>query len=75
MNYLLIALYTLAIFVIGLLAGIALRASLDAEAFRMIEAENRDLHRENAKLKKQAAPEVIEIRDERPEPENFFAPF
>lgn len=75
MNYLLIALYTLAVFTIGLFIGLALKTSIDAEAFRKLEIKNRNLHRENAKLKKQAAPEVIEIRDERKQPENLFAPF
>lgn len=75
MSYLLIALYTLAVFSIGLFIGLALKTSIDAESFRRLEIKNRNLHRENEQLKKQQTPEVIEIRDDRREPESFFTPF
>ena len=75
MNYLLIALYTLAVFSIGLFFGLALKTSIDAEAFRRLAIKNRDLHRENEKLKKQKAPEVIEIHDGIENPGRFYKPF
>lgn len=75
MNYLIIVLYTLAVFTIGLFTGLALKTSYDAEAFRKLEIRNRDLRNENNKLKKQTKLKVIEIRDERQQRQDLFAPF
>ena len=75
MRLLFIALYTLAVSGIGLLCGLALKTRIDADVIRVLEIKNRELHRENEQLKKQQAPEVIEIRDHRQEPETYFTPF
>ena len=75
MSYLLIALYTLAVFSIGLFIGLALKTSIDAEAFRRLAIKNGNLHRENEQLKKQQVPEVIEIRDGIENPGRLYEPF
>ena len=60
---------------IGLFSGMVLELMLDTKTIRELQDENRELRRTNASLKKEAEVEVIEIKDDRAEPESYFAPF
>lgn len=60
---------------LGFFAGIVVEMAAEAAVIRDLQAENRKLKLEAAQLKKAASVEVIEIKDNRAQPESYFAPF
>ena len=60
---------------IGLFSGMVLELMLDTKTIRELQDDNRHLRQTVATLKKQENVEVIEINDNRAEPDSYFAPF
>ena len=58
-------LYTVGVFAVGVSFGVFVKAFLDNDEIHELEKQNRTLHRENARLKKETEPKVIEIVDKR----------
>lgn len=58
-------LYTVGVFAVGFSFGVFVKAFLDNDEIHELEKQNRTLHRENARLKKETEHEVIEIVDKR----------
>lgn len=67
-----LVLFSVFLMAVGFILGVITKEHIDKEAIREVVAENRKLHRENAKLKKH---EVIEIVDRTAEPKSYFEPF
>lgn len=59
----------------GLLVGMIITAFFDEKGLAEMRDENRALRAEIAELKKRKATKVIEINDNRAQPESYFAPF
>ncbi len=59
----------------GLLVGMIITAFFDEKGLAEMRDENRALRAEIAELKKRKAVKVIEINDNRAQPESYFAPF
>lgn len=59
----------------GLLVGMIITAFFDEKGMAEMRDENRALRAEIAELKKRKAVKVIEINDNRAQPESYFAPF
>ena len=59
----------------GLLVGMIITAFFDEKGLAEMRDENRTLRAEIAELKKRKAVKVIEINDNRAQPESYFAPF
>ncbi len=59
----------------GLLVGMIITAFFDEKGLAEMRDENRALRAEIAVLKKRKATKVIEINDNRAQPESYFAPF
>lgn len=59
----------------GLLVGMIITAFFDEKGLAEMRDENRALRAEIAELKKRKAAKVIEINDNRAQPESYFAPF
>lgn len=58
-------LYTVGVFAVGFSFGVFVKGFLDNDEIHELEKQNRALHRENARLKKETEHEVIEIVDKR----------
>ena len=59
-------------------AGAALETFIDAKVISDLQDHNRQLQRENAEMREKLKVhkiEVIEITDNRPEPDSYFTPF
>lgn len=70
----LLALYTVAVFIIGFVLGGVIKAFLDNDEILDLEKKNARLHAELNHIIK-TKNDTIEIIDHRAEPESYFTPF
>lgn len=70
----LLALYTVAVFIIGFVLGGVIKAFLDNDEILDLEKKNARLHAELNRIIK-TKNNTIEIIDRRREPKNYFEPF
>ena len=59
----------------GCLIGLIIEMALDASTIRELQDDNRRLRLLNDQIVKEKDVKVIEINDNRAEPESYFAPF
>lgn len=69
--------YYVGVAALGFLFGLITEVAIDAGLVRDLKAENRRLTFENQQLRREARHEVVEIIDNRRQPEDndFFKPF
>ena len=68
--------YSIASLGVGCLIGLIVEMMLDAHTIRELQDDNRRLRMLNAQLgKEKKNVKVIEINDNRAEPESYFTPF
>ena len=60
---------------VGFIAGLVFELMLDARTIRDLQDQNRKLRLENTQLKRNEHVEIIEIKDDRAQPESYFTPF
>lgn len=67
------AIYMAGALALGFIAGLVVEFFIDAKTIRELQAENRRLQLLAEQMK--TAPRVIEIKDNRAQPESYFTPF
>lgn len=67
--------YIIGALAIGFLFGMILELIIDAKTIRELQEDNRRLRLLNEQISREQKVEVIEINDNRAQPESYFAPF
>ena len=70
----LITVYIVAAFGVGCLIGLIIEMALDAGTIRELQDDNRRLRLLNDQIVKEKNVKVIEVNDNRAEPESYFTP-
>lgn len=67
--------YIIGALAIGFLFGMILELIIDAKTIRELQDDNHRLRLLNEQISREQTVEIIEINDNRAQPESYFAPF
>ena len=67
--------YIIGALAVGFLFGMILELIIDAKTIRELQDDNRRLRLLNEQISREQKVEVIEINDNRAQPESYFTPF